>query len=184
VGIFDMVMDKAARETARELCEKATPGPWVSEHEVTGRVPDAGCGIVASDDHTKISNPSRGIVAWACRLVSRTNAETKANAAFISAARTLLPQALDALDAADIQLTNTIARETQPTRAIVEALTNRFLRWPLPQSVNSDTCVTYNTYEYPRHGTNLLSADEARQMIEYLLEGEPLQPTAALEKTP
>jgi ribosomal protein S20 len=115
------MMDKAARKKARELCEKATPGPWVSEYEVTGRVPDAGCGIVASDEDTKISNPSRGIVAWACRLVSRTCAETKANATFIAAARTLLPQALDALDAADSENARLQARVSELEAALAKS---------------------------------------------------------------
>ncbi len=48
------------------------------------------------------------------------------------------------------------------------ALVNRFLAWPLPKTVRSDLCVTMN-YPYPRSGTNLLTADEAQQMIEYLL---------------
>lgn len=69
---------------------KHTPGPWVSERSVTGVPPDAGCGIVASDDDVKISNPSRGIVAWATRLVSRTNQETIANARLIAAAPDML----------------------------------------------------------------------------------------------
>jgi len=37
-----------------------------------------------------ISNPSRGIVAWASRSVSRTNEETIANARLIAAAPDLL----------------------------------------------------------------------------------------------
>jgi hypothetical protein len=53
------------------------------------------------------------------------------------------------------------------------ALVNRFLAWKLPDSVCSDQCA--NIPGYPnRSGTNLLTADEARQMIEYLLA-----PTAA-----
>lgn len=50
----------------------------------------------------------------------------------------------------------------------VDALADRFLAWPLPESVRSDLCVTQAT-PYSRSGTNLLTADEARQMIEYLL---------------
>lgn len=51
----------------------------------------------------------------------------------------------------------------------VSILTDRFLAWPLPKSVRSDMCVTCD-YAYPRSGTNLLSGDEARQMVEYLLD--------------
>ena len=51
----------------------------------------------------------------------------------------------------------------------VEKLVDRFLAWPVPASVCSDTCVSDPDYKHPRSGTNLLTADEARQMIEYLL---------------
>lgn len=49
----------------------------------------------------------------------------------------------------------------------IKALVDRFLAWPLPKSVRSDLCVT-EEYPHPRSGTNLLTADEARQMFEYL----------------
>ena len=54
----------------------------------------------------------------------------------------------------------------------IDELVNRFLSWPLPDSVCSDLCVTdiewSKKYSYPRSGTNLLTAAEARQMFEYL----------------
>lgn len=49
------------------------------------------------------------------------------------------------------------------------ALVDRFLAWPLPKSVCSDGCVTDANYQFPRSGTNLLTAEEAKQMIEHLL---------------
>lgn len=50
----------------------------------------------------------------------------------------------------------------------IDKLVDRFLAWPVPESVCSDICAT--TKGYPgRTGTNLLTADEARQMIEYVL---------------
>lgn len=55
----------------------------------------------------------------------------------------------------------------------IGALADRFLAWPLPPSVNSDQCVSIPHYSFPRSGTNLLNADEARQMIEYLLFPAP-----------
>jgi hypothetical protein len=55
-------------------------------------------------------------------------------------------------------------------------LVNRFLTWSLPQTVNSDRCVTDNTYQFPRMGTNLLSADEAHQMVKHLLDGFTVNP--------
>lgn len=51
-------------------------------------------------------------------------------------------------------------------------LVDRFLAWPLPKTVSSDACVTDKDYPHPRIGTNLLTADEARQMLEYLLTPE------------
>ena len=49
-----------------------------------------------------------------------------------------------------------------------DQLVDKFLRWPLPASVCSDQCATIPGYPN-RSGTHLLSADEARQMIEHLL---------------
>jgi hypothetical protein len=49
----------------------------------------------------------------------------------------------------------------------IRLLVDRFLAWPLPKSVRSDPCVTVD-YPHQRSGTNLLTADEARQMFEYL----------------
>lgn len=51
---------------------------------------------------------------------------------------------------------------------VLNTLVDRFLMWPLPKSVRSDQCVTMD-YPFPRSGTNLLTADEAKQMIDYLL---------------
>lgn len=48
-------------------------------------------------------------------------------------------------------------------------LVDKFLTWELPKSVCSDTCVTTRDYPHSRTGTNLLTADEAKQMFEYLL---------------
>jgi hypothetical protein len=51
----------------------------------------------------------------------------------------------------------------------IKALVDRFLAWPLPKSVRSDRCVTED-YPHTRYGTNLLTAEEARQMFEYLFK--------------
>jgi hypothetical protein len=60
--------------------------------------------------------------------------------------------------------------------SVTDEMVNRFLSWPLPESVNSDVCVTkdygqrYGFVPLPqRTGTNLLTADEARQMLEHVL---------------
>lgn len=54
----------------------------------------------------------------------------------------------------------------------IDELVNKFLTWNLPDSVCSDLCVTdykwHEKHSYPRSGTNLLTAAEARQMFEYL----------------
>ena len=56
--------------------------------------------------------------------------------------------------------------------AELDRLVQRFLSWPLPSSVCADLCATQHGAPH-RSGTNLLSAVEARQMIEHLLAGEP-----------
>lgn len=57
----------------------------------------------------------------------------------------------------------------------IDTLVDRFLAWPLPQSVCSDLCVTQTdgAFAHLRTGTNLLSAAEARAMIQYLLHIGP-----------
>lgn len=52
----------------------------------------------------------------------------------------------------------------------VKVLVDRFLQWKLPASVCSDTCVSDRSYVHSRSGTNLLDVNEARQMIEYLMQ--------------
>jgi hypothetical protein len=76
---------------------KWTPGPWIAEQYCMGKPPDSGCAVVASRDPAKISNPSRGMVAWATRAVGQTGAEVEANAHLIAAA----PEMADALMALD-----------------------------------------------------------------------------------
>ena len=56
---------------------------------------------------------------------------------------------------------------TTPAPEDIKKLVDRFLSWPLPASVRADDCASIQGYKY-RSGTNLLSADEARQMFEYL----------------
>lgn len=55
-------------------------------------------------------------------------------------------------------------------------MADKFLCWPLPKSVHSDLCVTDNSYPFPRMGTNLLTADEAKLMVDYLLSESALAP--------
>lgn len=51
----------------------------------------------------------------------------------------------------------------------IEELVNRFLAWNLPQTVCADLCVTERDCKYQRFGTNILTAAEARQMLEHVL---------------
>lgn len=52
---------------------------------------------------------------------------------------------------------------------VTDAMVDRFLSWRLPASVCADLCATNRDYQHPRCGTNLLTADEARQMLEHVL---------------
>lgn len=54
-------------------------------------------------------------------------------------------------------------------RKQIDRLVDRFLAWQLPQSVCSDLCVIDSKYAHSRSGTNLLTAEEARQMFEHVL---------------
>lgn len=65
---------------------------------------------------------------------------------------------------------------------VVQEMVSRFLSWKLPTSVCADPCVSDASYQHDRLGTNLLTADEARQMVEHLLGKEtaaerPAEPT-------
>ena len=60
-------------------------------------------------------------------------------------------------------------------KSLMDELVDRFLAWPLPWSVCADPCASVQGDEH-RTGTNLLTADEARQMIEHLLEIIPASP--------
>ena len=55
----------------------------------------------------------------------------------------------------------------------IDAMADKFLGWPLPASVQSDTCVTMRPYQFPRYGTSLLNVEEARQMVDYLFASAP-----------
>ena len=48
-------------------------------------------------------------------------------------------------------------------------MVDHFLAWPLPESVCSDQCATQRGYP-GRTGTSLLTADEARQMLEHVTQ--------------
>lgn len=52
---------------------------------------------------------------------------------------------------------------------IDDEMVQRFLTWPLPASVCADLCATQQGAPH-RTGTSLLSASEAREMLEYVLK--------------
>jgi len=53
----------------------------------------------------------------------------------------------------------------------IDKLVDRFLTWRLPESVASDLCVVTPSKK-SRCGTNLLTAIEAKQMLEHIFENE------------
>ena len=55
------------------------------------------------------------------------------------------------------------------TRISMAALVDRFLSWKLPPSVRPDECVLDQKYPH-RTGTNLLTADEAMQMLQHVVK--------------
>lgn len=64
-----------------------------------------------------------------------------------------------------------LRRDKDPLRLRIpttEQMVDRFLSWPLPETVKVDLCAYESDYAYPRYGTNLLSANEAREMIQHL----------------
>jgi hypothetical protein len=76
---------KALAERARELCDAATPGPWVTRY-----VPHGSHG--GGDDwHVDSDAPGMGCVT--CGLTDNTT-QSKADAEFIAASRALVPALL------------------------------------------------------------------------------------------
>lgn len=89
-------MDATRRAELRELCERATPGEWKIETERTTSGEFAA--VIVGNQH-----PSYPIHTPVCRL-TRGFVWYEGDKAFIAAARTALPAALDALDAAEAQI--------------------------------------------------------------------------------
>lgn len=57
---------------------------------------------------------------------------------------------------------------------VTDAMVSRFLTWNLPDSVAVDECATMENFPHPRTGTCLLTAVEARAMLEHVLADEHL----------
>lgn len=65
--------------------------------------------------------------------------------------------------------------KTEP-ELLLNQLAERFISWPLPESVCADLCTTKAGYT-GRTGTNLLTFDEAKQMLAYVLADHFPEPT-------
>lgn len=63
-----------------------------------------------------------------------------------------------------------IAAFTGVHAADIDALVNRFLTWPLPDDVCADSCASVQGYP-GRGGTNLLTAAQAKAMLQHVLGG-------------
>lgn len=71
--------------------------------------------------------------------------------------------------------------ENELRKKELKKLVDRFLSWPLPKSVCADVCATIHGYEHPRCGTNLLTAAEAKQMLEHVLAEQLAHPLVSDE---
>ena len=60
--------------------------------------------------------------------------------------------------------------QIEARKKAIDGLVDMFLAWELPRTVCSDSCVTVKNYNGQRTGTNLLNANEAKQMIKYLID--------------
>lgn len=49
----------------------------------------------------------------------------------------------------------------------IDRAVNRFLTWPLPDTVSADQCACLTGYQ-GRYGTNLMTAIEAREMLRHV----------------
>ena len=67
----------------------------------------------------------------------------------------------------------TMPRRTNMEKTQIDMMVNRFLSWKLPAGVCPDACTMMRDYPHPLSGTNLLTANQAREMIEYMLTETP-----------
>ncbi len=86
-------MEGERSKELRELCEKATPGPWWDE---SGVIHACNPGVWTEQNHSCIHPVTITEPYWENALPN----ERQANGEFIAASRTALPEALDALEAA------------------------------------------------------------------------------------
>lgn len=74
--------------------------------------------------------------------------------------------------------TQLTALQPAASNARIDALVSRFLAWPLPDSVCADECASVPGHPL-RHGTNLLTANEAKAMLLHVFgDAVPVERTA------
>ena len=108
-------MTKERRELLRELCKKATPGPWLHTWK--------DCFMCMSSDFIDRKGDDIGI-ALVTADINQTNAmlyATDIDMDFIAAARTALPELLDEVEAVEAQLREVVAQAKQQLRDEQEA---------------------------------------------------------------
>lgn len=69
---------------------------------------------------------------------------------------------------------------------LVKHMVDRFLGWKLPEDFNPDAGISFKKPEQPElhwwpSGTNLFDANQAKAMVEYMLESAPTKTTVNKE---
>lgn len=97
------------------------------------------------------------------------------------AAATRLPNPDRIYTKADVEAACGVVLAGYRSKPMIAKMVDRFLAWSLPASVCSDACVVQRGYPH-RIGTNLLTADEARQMLEHVLQVQSSLPNPGQER--
>lgn len=85
---------------------------------------------------------------------------------------------------ADVEHLCAIAVAAGRSKPVIDKMVDRFLGWPLPKDFGPDAGITFKPSDHPHGwpvGTNLFTADQARQMILHIL-GEARPEGGALGK--
>jgi len=70
-------------------------------------------------------------------------------------------------------------RPVQPSQSVIKAAVDKFLGWKLPQDFHPDCGISFTPVTLPPIGTNLFTAEQAKAMFEYCLQGAAFQPEQA-----
>lgn len=89
-------MTKADRQRLRELADRATPGPWRELERCPNAEPDRACGVTSEQLHR--SGRDRVCVFASDAYDECSHPVSRADAAFVAAARTAVPELLDELE--------------------------------------------------------------------------------------